>query len=82
MYSGVNSMGKIGFGCKATKQRELKSLLGLLQHLAKVVSPGRISVRRIIQGSHRCEAQRSLCKIGGRNKVRFVMVAQVSRQVE
>ena len=36
-------------GCKATRRKELESLLGLLQHAAKIVSPGRRFVRRIIQ---------------------------------
>ena len=33
-------------------------------------------------GSHRDEAQGSLCEIGGRDTLRSVMVPQVSRQVE
>ena len=37
------------FERKAARQRELELLLGLLQHAAKVVSPGRRFVRRIIQ---------------------------------
>ena len=36
-------------GKKAARKRELESLLGLLQHAAKVVRPGRRFVRRLIQ---------------------------------
>lgn len=36
-------------GKKAARRRELESLLGLLQHAAKVVRPGRRFVRRLIQ---------------------------------
>ena len=36
-------------GRKAGKRRDLESLVGLLQHAAKVVRPGRRFVRRIIQ---------------------------------
>ena len=36
-------------GRKAARRRELESLLGLLQHAAKVMSPRRRFVRRIIQ---------------------------------
>ena len=36
-------------GQKSSKKREVESLLGLLQHTAKVVKPGRRFTRRIIQ---------------------------------
>ena len=36
-------------GRKAARKRDLESLLGLLQHAAKVVKPGRRFVRRLIQ---------------------------------
>ena len=36
-------------GCKATRTKELESLLGLLQHAANLVSPGSRFVRWIIQ---------------------------------
>ena len=37
------------WGKKAARKRELESLLGLLQHAAKVVRPGRRFVSRLIQ---------------------------------
>ena len=36
-------------GKKAGQRQELKSLLGLLQHAAKIVRPGRRFIRRIIE---------------------------------
>ena len=45
----VKQMVQEWMGRKAARRRELESLLGLLQHAAKVVSPGRRYVRRIIQ---------------------------------
>ena len=45
----VKQMVQEWMGRKAARRRELESLLGLLQHAAKVVSPGRRFVRRIIQ---------------------------------
>ena len=35
-------------GRKAGRKREMESLVGLLQHTAKVVRPGRRFVRRIV----------------------------------
>ena len=61
-------------GRKATRRRELESLLGLLQHAAKVVSPGRRFVRRIIQALTSIR-EGSLCETGGRDKIRPLMVA-------
>ena len=45
----VKQAVKEWFGRKAARRKELESLLGLLQHAAKVVAPGRRFVRRIIQ---------------------------------
>ena len=45
----VKQMVQEWMGRKAARRRELEFLLGLLQHAAKVVSPGRRFVRRIIQ---------------------------------
>jgi len=45
----VKQMVQEWMGCKAARRRELEPLLGLLQHVAKVVSPGKRFVRRIIQ---------------------------------
>jgi len=45
----VKQMVQEWMGHKAARRRELESHLGLLQHAAKVVSPGRRFVRKIIQ---------------------------------
>ena len=68
-------------GRKAARWRELESLLGLLQHAAKVVSPGRRFVRRIIQALTGVKHGDHYVRLGA-EIVRSVMVAQVSRQEE
>ena len=48
----IKEMTNNWMGWKVARRRELESLLGLLQHAAKVVSPGRIFVRRIKKRDH------------------------------
>ena len=51
-------------GWKVVRRRELESFLGLLQHAAKVVSPGRRFVRRIIQALTGVKKRNNYVRLG------------------
>ena len=53
-------------GRKAARKRDLESLLGLLQHVAKVVRPGRRFVRRLIQAMSAARSRDHFCTAGRR----------------
>ena len=51
-------------GRKAAKKRDLELLLGLLQHAAKVVRPGRRFVRRLIQAMSAARRRDHFVRLG------------------
>ena len=57
-------------------------LLGLLQHAAKVILPGRRFVRKIIQVLTSVKEINHYVKLEGRDTFRSTVVAQVPGQME